>query len=456
MYRILAHQFPNNETRITFSSVPGGRDPFKDDPGEDKNPPVYPVPVACVEELICEQENSSPPLSLVPNSKTERSSAGYGTLPEKPTRFGLNAKRSLIRAGGAMEKTAPVDETLFLTGTLPGSTEDSFRAIAQYSSYIVNSLKSWISHYAPGKLDFYVWEWQKRGALHLHYAVHIPDGDSRAFIIGAFHQWWVQILHRVGDRAGVDMFRKNSTHTWLGDESKVRAVAEVCRKSVARYLAKYLSKSATPTKGSARAFTPARWWGVSRPLKALTDSLTSVCDVVEGGYHAVRRVWEELTHVCDSSESATYRYRHLFGEGSTVVMYTKELSERESIWDKVLSMQTGKQVLSTTQTRIPSQVLRAVRNKQVKWLHDALTRLSPSFQGLRLSLEMNLNWTLKLMPSTSAAPLPLLLAWAAQLSDIRYMSRFTPALTPSDKKEIDHWLDEIEWAIEEVAKNGWS
>jgi hypothetical protein len=456
MYRILAQQFPNNETRLTFSSIPNGKDPFECDPTKDTCATVNPPPIDIVLSGLNSDQNQDSPLSLVSNSKTERSSAGYGSLPEKPTKFGLNAKRTLIRAGGALEKTAPTEETLFLTGTLPGSTEDSFRAIAAYSGYIVNSLKAWIATYALQKLDFYCWELQKRGALHLHYAVHVPDDASRAYIIGAFHGWWVQILHRVGDMGNLDMFRKNSSKTWSGDTDKVRATAEVCRKSVARYLAKYLSKSATPSRGSARAFTPSRWWGVSRPLKALTDSLTSVCEVIEGGYHAVRRVWEELTHVCDSSESATYRYRHLFGEGSTVVMYTNEQAERESIWDKVISMQTGKQVLSTTQTRIPSEVLRAVRNKQVKFLRDSLTRLSPSFQGLRVSLEMSLNWTLKITPSTSAEPLSLLLAWAARLSDIRYMSRYTPAMTFREEREIGYWLDEIEWAIEEVSSNGWS
>jgi hypothetical protein len=368
----------------------------------------------------------------------------------------MNARRSLLRAGGALEKSAPTDEVLFLTGTLPGSTEDAFRAIAAYSGYIVNSLKAWVSTYARQKLDFYVWEYQKRGALHLHYAVHIPDGNSRRYIIDSFHAWWVECLHRVSELGKCDLFRKNAAYSHISDTSKVRAVAEVCRKSVARYLAKYLSKSVAPKRGVARAFTPSRWWGVSRPLKTLTDSLTRVCEVVEGGYHATRRVWEELVHECDSSENVTHRYRHLFGEGFTVVMYTSEQTERESIWDAVTSMKTGKQVLSTMHTRTPSVVLRSVRDKQVRFLREALTKLSPSFQGLRNSLEESLNWTLRLTPSTSVEPLSLLLAWSARLSDIRYISRFTPAMTFSNEKEIGHWLDDLEWAIKEVADSGWS
>lgn len=455
MYRIVAQQFPNNETRVTFSSIPGGRDPFLDDPIEGNTPTVNPDPIGTSEAYAGDEKFPSAPLSLAPNSKTERSSAGYGSLPLKPTRFGLNAKRSLIRAGGALEKVAPASETLFLTGTLPGSTEDSFRTIAQYSSYIVNALKSWISHYAPEKLDFYCWELQKRGALHLHYAVHVPDDASRAYIIGAFHGWWVQILHRIGDMGNVDMFRKNSSHTWLSDESKVRAVAEVCRKSVARYLAKYLSKSAAPTKGSARAFTPARWWGVSRPLKALTDSMTSVCELIESGYHAVRSVWEKIKSICDSSESVTHSYRHKVGEGATVVLFTKERDERESLWLEIISMRIKPMESSTGQSRIPSKELRVLRNKQVMWLRESLISLSPSFQGLRNALDANLNWILRITPSTSPEPLCVLMAWAARLSDIRSMCRYTPAISHAKEREIQGWLDTLEWAIEDVAEHGW-
>lgn len=438
-----------------MSSIPGGRDPFLIDEKLDSETLVNPVPLPAGSDDEFGTNPSPPPLSLVPNSKIERSYAGYGTLPAKPTCFGLNAKRSLIRAGGALEKTAPPEETLFLTGTLPGSTEDSFRTIAAYSGYIINSLKAWISNYAAKKLDFYCWELQKRGALHLHYAVHIPDDASRARIIESFHGWWVQILHRIGDMGNVDMFRKNSSHTWLSDTSKVRATAEICRKSVARYLAKYLSKSASPTRGSARAFTPSRWWGVSRPLKALTDSMTSVCEVVEAGYHAVCGVWEKIKHICDSSESVSHSYRHKVGEGSTVVLFTKEQSERENLWLELVSMRTKAMEPLTGQSRLPSVELRILRNKQMMWLRESLTSLSPSFQGLRYALDANLNWISKVTPSTSQEPLSVLLAWAARLSDIRSMCQFTPAMSHGKGREIQGWLDTLEWAIEDVAKNGW-
>lgn len=106
-------------------------------------------------ELWSEFKKTPAPLSLGSNSKPERRSAGYGSLPQKPTTFGLNAKRQLIRSGAALESVATPEECVFLTGTLPGSTAAAYESIAAYSGYIVNNLKSWIAKYVSAKLDFY-------------------------------------------------------------------------------------------------------------------------------------------------------------------------------------------------------------------------------------------------------------------------------------------------------------
>lgn len=448
MYKILAQAFPNNEIRVTMAPVSGGRDPFTQDDDSTPEPNVS-------HDTFDSENNESPPLSLGSNSKTERSSAGYGALPKKPTRFGLNAKRQLLRCGGALEQSAPTEEVLFLTGTLPGSTEDAFRAIAAYSGYIVNGLKAWISTYVPGKYDFYVWEYQKRGALHLHYAVHVPDELHRNHILAAFRDWWITILHRVGEMAGCDMFRKNSGHTWLSDLSKVRAVAEVCKKSVARYLAKYLSKSAAPTRGSARFFTPSRWWGTSRPLKSLTAALTTTVEIITSGVQAVRRKWEEVYHACASSDGVTYCYRHNVGIGQTSVSYPATKEEYQWLITKLESCSSMRTINSTVTYKVPSQELKAVKMAQIAWLEQSLTDLPEIQTGLRNALEAHLSWTRMLTPSTSAEPLSVLLAWMAHLSDIVFICRFTSLWSRENRKQFDVWAALLEANIERVAENGW-
>lgn len=434
-----------------MSSVPNGRDPFSE-PDDEKITPVNPSP----DPPESESDDPSAPLSLVSNSKTKRSSAGYGELPSRPTRFGLNAKRSLLRAGGALEKSAPTEEVVFMTGTLPGSTDDAFRAIAAYSAYIVNSLKAWIANYVPQKLDFYCWEYQKRGALHLHYAVWIPDESSRNHLCDSFREWWIQILHRVGEQSGCDLFRKNSSKTWLDDLSKVRASAEICRKSVSRYLAKYLSKSATPSRGPSRYFTPSRWWGTSRPLKSLTATLTETVEIITAGVQSVRRKWEEVYAACASSDSVTYAYRHKVGIGQTSVSYPNTEDENQWLLTILRSFTPMKKMDSTRQSMPPSQVLKAVKTAQLRWLEQSLADLPENQQGLRNALSGHLKWTQMLTPSTSPDILSVLLAWMASISDIVFICQFTPLWTRENRRMFDDWVECLEENIERVAADGWS
>ncbi len=446
MYRIVAQSFPNNEVRVVWSSLP-----------HPKTPPPVPVISSSDEEStptlvnLSSELNPSPPLSLVPNSQTERSRAGFGVLPEKASHFGLNAKRSLIRRGAAMESTAPPEECLFLTGTLPGSTSDSFRAIAAWSSYIVHRLKSWIGNYAKQKLDFYCWEYQRRGALHLHYCVHIPDSASRAFILGGFRDWWIQILHKVGQESQCDMFRKNSTKTHLGDTRCVRAVAEICRKSPARYLAKYLSKSAAPARGAARSFSPARWWGTSRPLKALCDSLTTTVEIIEGGFHKVRSLWEEVTHACASSDSVTYQYRHKVGSGHTVVSYPNSPEEKTWLLQNLESFSPMAIISSQSRSTHPFVALKTVKIQQTRFFEQLSINLQKTQPGLASALITHLRWMESLTPSISPEPLSNCLCWMARTADLAYILQSSLGLPFGTRKKMDDWLDVMDTEINRLA-----
>ena len=435
MYKIVAQSFPNNEIRVTWSSLPHVREPKSEvlSSGYIPDPEIGPI--------IQDTEEKFPaPLSLVPNSQTERSDAGFGRLPDKPTAFGLNAKRSLIRRGAAMEGTAPPEECLFLTGTLPGSTVDSFRSLAEWSSYIVHRLKSWVGNYALSKLDFYCWEYQKRGALHLHYCVWLPDSVGRSHILRGFHDWWVEILHTVGEKSHCDMFRKNSNKTHLGDTGKVRAVAEICRKSPARYLAKYLTKSASPVRGAARAFSPARWWGTSRPLKALCDSLTQTIEIIEGGYHRVRVLWEQIFHACDSSDSVTYAYRHKVGSGHTLVSYPNSPDEKIWLLQNLESFSPMATIAVRSHSTHPFQALKIVKTQQMRYFEQLLEGLPNTQQGLRNALTTHLNWMQALTPSTSLEPLSNCLAWMARTADLRSIFQSSLGLPFGTMKKMDDWL----------------
>lgn len=267
--RISVQVYPNRELRV----IVGPDRPVREVP----SPPKGLLPPSGVEGLAPPKqraESGTGTLDISSELKTDylRVRSGYGQLGGV-TQFGVNARRTLMRAGGVfdLEKIRP-QEVMFLTGTLPGGTVLAKTAIAAWSSWLVNGLKAWISKYCSDSYSLYVWELQERGALHIHYAVHVPDPGARIRLYFGFHRWWVARMHLLSSQSGVDVFEwANGRGSWKDRPDVVQARAEVCRKSPSRYLAKYASK---PTGKAVRAsadgcmevFAPVRWWGVSRPL----------------------------------------------------------------------------------------------------------------------------------------------------------------------------------------------
>jgi hypothetical protein len=139
---------------------------------------------------------------------------------------------------------------------------------------VVHGLKAWISKQAASTYSLYVWELQRRGALHLHYAVWVPCPAARLRLYQGFPAWWYRRMCLLSEASGVDVFeRDGGKGTWAGRPDVVQARAEVCRKTISGYLAKYVSKGegkvvGVDSEGEVTAFAPVRWWGVSRPLLA--------------------------------------------------------------------------------------------------------------------------------------------------------------------------------------------
>lgn len=416
MFRIVVHSYPNNEIRSVFCSMP----PLRSiDYSLDDDSASVPISIA----------ENPPHLSLGSNSKPCRKMTGYGDLPTKPTQFGLNAKRSLIRSGAALEKkiNSP-EECLFLTGTLPGSTPESFSAIAAYSAYVVNNLKAWIAKRVSSKLDFYCWEYQKRGALHLHYCVWVPDIAAREHVLSGFRDWWISTLIRISEVSGVDLFRKNAKFTHRSDLSKVRAVAEICRKSPARYMAKYLSKSSSKLKGRAIFFTPSRWWGVSRPLKAVLDSLSTCLEIISGSYFSCVRKMQEINHSIESTEGALYTYPHKFGMGETKLIYPSDESDFNALLQDLESMA----VITKMNARIADSGMTAYvkpyKIRLIRWASEYSVSLEKSHQGLSHALIDFMNAIYPLSPASSDDALSVMQVMSSLTYNIREVANRTPAM----------------------------
>lgn len=276
--------------------------------------------------------------------------------------FTLYGRRQLLRAGGALDKSVDSPEdVLFLTATLPGSTYESKRAIANWSAYAVHLVQSWISKRVPQKLTLYVWEFQKRGALHLHYAVACPDKAAAEYIRTNWKAQWQRVIDSIGLKAGVDMWRKNANFTHANDKSVLQADAQYCKKSIANYLAKYVSKSQQQYKDNHWAkCKPSRYWGVSRPLNAILKSMTTTTEITLSN----RRKWEashqECLSVMQSWGKLSYSYGDKFNNAKVVVGYSNP-GELEwyalRIRGRITSME---QSLKTSQSVVDGLYLRIV------------------------------------------------------------------------------------------------
>ena len=221
------------------------------------------------------------------------------------------------------EMLAPC-EAVFLTGTLPGSTPQAMAAIAKHADYIVDRLKSWLSKRVLDRYDFYVWELQKRGALHLHFCTHIPKRSVREEVIAGFKNEWCNLLDAVGNLAGCDMYKRGFGDQRSHARGAVQAYAQEVKKSVAAYLAKYCSKEANVVSKFNQRYAPKRWWGRSRPLKALTDSLSTTTemlfDKLQEGVTYIRNLHDDLAGMAVKQ----YSYRHKVGVGETFISYLME------------------------------------------------------------------------------------------------------------------------------------
>jgi len=252
------------------------------------------------------------------------------------TDFGLDAKRRIMRAAGAMDRNdSEIGNYLFLTATLPGDTEEAKFAIANYSHLLIHRLKAWLGHRLSDRLEFYVWEHQKRGALHFHYCIYVPDDAAKLNIEKGFKRQWVRLLDGIQSEFGCNVWGKWSVHSVRYRTAIVQARVERVYKSVGAYMAGYLSgKGDKHKQDKSIPYYPKRWFGVSRPLSTLIKN------------HSKKQVHEFATHREATEfyakkeedffdEVLTHTsYPHKVGEGKTHVFYHTQEKQSE-LWQEV-------------------------------------------------------------------------------------------------------------------------
>lgn len=332
MRRILIQSYPNREVRVTTVRQQVSQrknDETQNKTGDRQNLGDSPN-LSFAQNSLRPTESQSQPLP----GKNKLPGFGGSTRYQKFSRYGRN---QILRAGGALQKKVGKEKCLFLTLTHPGSTKVSMEALSKYSGMAVKLFQGWLSRHITNKLSIYTWEWQKRGALHLHFVVACEDIDRGEWIKANLKSEWIRILDRIAEESGVDVYAKNMGFSWVNNKQIVRVDAQWCEKDVAAYLSKYVSKATANNKIlTDRHFCPSRWYGVSRPLLQALREMTFSISLDSMRERDAWEGYEDCLSVLQQWSNKCYEYSHKVGDGKTIVAYVND-NERESIWETMMT-----------------------------------------------------------------------------------------------------------------------
>ena len=209
--------------------------------------------------LVCSsklQEMTTPAPKIVP--------AGFGRISSR-NRLSAYAK-NVIREVGSLLDNGPLRNLVFLTGTLPGSSPEALAAISAWSGWIVQAVSQFLRDRFGTPQYFGVWEYQRRGALHLHLCVRTRNAQEAQELKAKWKARWIRLLDSVGKRAQVDMYARADGGTWAETKWITRTDAQTVEKSVSAYLSKYLGKGSGKVRGRCE-YPPSAWWFASLTLR---------------------------------------------------------------------------------------------------------------------------------------------------------------------------------------------
>lgn len=163
-------------------------------------------------------------------------------------RFTSNAKQKILEAGAVVDRDVGKECSFEVTLTIPGSGLSVYEQVANWSGYIVNRQTQVIRRYEKQGIKvywFFVWEHQKRGALHQHWCVSVPGSAELAKVIShKIKDKWYELLEELSVKTGIDLFaKKGSFGTWRNTPAVWQWRVNAIRKSVAAYFSKYASKN---------------------------------------------------------------------------------------------------------------------------------------------------------------------------------------------------------------------
>lgn len=243
---------------------------------------------------LCERKASI--LDIIKKSQQVKKKERCWGKIQSIKKFTLNAKQKILEAGSVVDMHTEKGSQYELTLTVPGSGVDVYDAVARYSGYIVNRMTQVIRRLEAKGVPvywFFVWEHQKRGALHMHWCIAVPGYPMVAdYLCRQLRAKWFNLLHELSEKTHIDLFKKRGfSGTWRNNPEMWQSNIAPVRKSVAAYFSKYLSKNCETSRfnrdrrekraalrknntnnvGLARVVSlcPSRYWGCGYRVKHL-------------------------------------------------------------------------------------------------------------------------------------------------------------------------------------------
>ena len=189
-------------------------------------------------------------------------------------KFGAKQGHRIRESGAALDIlcNGNPSKARVITLTLPSDTPEAKKAIAVNSGYAINRIFQPIRRDYPECNNwFFVWEYQKRGALHLHIAIYHADKEISKQIGDKLIETWHDTLVDIGTIANCCMFTAKKK-----DRCTIRSfhqnVNQEMKKSCGGYFSKYASKGENGTERIkverwSRIYSPSRFWGSSQSIK---------------------------------------------------------------------------------------------------------------------------------------------------------------------------------------------
>lgn len=278
----------------------------------------------------------------------EVGSKGSRRRPESLSRYGKNT----VREAGAMIEMLHGRDVAFVTLTLPGSTAEAIKAAADRSGALRNGFLQRVRHVLNVRDYIWVWEYQHRGALHAHIAIACGRGEPYQQLKANSQRWWRQLVEHHSDESGVDLFGKAEGGTWRGVEHLPRVECKRVKKSIARYMAKYLSKGPGGGDGSER-HPPARWWSVSDSLmeKLKAERKVEVVTVPTAGL--AEDLWERVASRASELACKSMVSRNPFSDDVCGTVHYFDDGTAGAVWAELVALMVSEAQIDPEPERPP-------------------------------------------------------------------------------------------------------